>query len=142
MKLSSLPAAVDQLSVFSSEQLIYDCNSVNQTRGDLSFFDHKSLPFLPKRTFIVSGVPFNTERGDHVHKVCLQFLVCVSGRIQCDLRCRDANISIEMDTATKGILIPAGIWGAQTYLTADAVLLVFASHEYDKSDYIYGTNHG
>jgi UDP-2-acetamido-3-amino-2,3-dideoxy-glucuronate N-acetyltransferase len=35
-----------------------------------------------------------------------------------------------------GLYVPAMVWGSQYNYSSDAVLLVFASHEYDASDYI------
>ena len=50
-------------------------------RGDLSVGEfEKDVPFLPRRYFLVFGVPSAKVRGEHAHRVCRQFLVCVRGR--------------------------------------------------------------
>ena len=137
MKLSSVIRDNNEnLPLLDGVELI-DCDINREDRGNLSFFEHSALPFLPKRTFIISGVPSGTRRGEHAHKECLQFMVCISGLIHCEVKSGDSIIEFEMDTPQRGILIPAGVWASQTYMSQDAVLLVFASHEYDPADYIY-----
>ena len=41
-----------------------------------------------------------------------------------------------LDKNNKGLYLPAGIWASQYAYSADAVLLVFASHDYDSQDYL------
>jgi hypothetical protein len=41
-----------------------------------------------------------------------------------------------LDSPDKGIYLPPMVWGVQYKYSEDAILLVFASHHYDASDYI------
>jgi hypothetical protein len=41
-----------------------------------------------------------------------------------------------LDTPGAGVHLPAMFWGSQTYVHSESRLLVFASQEYDRSDYI------
>jgi hypothetical protein len=41
-----------------------------------------------------------------------------------------------LDSPDKGVYLPPMAWGVQYKYSVDAVLLVFASHHYDESDYI------
>lgn len=106
-------------------------------RGKLSVaeFGH-DIPFEPKRYFIVYDVPSRETRGEHAHKQCHQFLVCLQG--QC-VAVTDDGVSRQeflLDRKSKGLYMPPMIWGTQYQYSSDAILLVFASEHYDSSDYI------
>jgi len=110
---------------------------VQDMRGDLSVGEFgRSIPFQPKRYFIVFDVPSTEIRGEHAHKMCHQFLVCIKGR--CSIVVDDGTRRQELllDRPTLGVLVPAGIWATQYKYSKDAVLLVFASEYYDGTDYI------
>lgn len=56
--------------------------NVKDLRGDLTALEwDKELPFNPKRIFFVYSVPDSSVRGEHAHKLCHQFLLCVHGAI-------------------------------------------------------------
>ena len=100
----------------------------------MSFGD---FPFRPARAFYVGNVPKGTIRGNHAHKACHQLLVCLSGQILCELTKSDGSFeSIVLNSPTDALHIPPKIWGKQVYVESNSQLLVFASHEYDETDYI------
>ena len=106
-------------------------------RGALSVGDfEKDLPFLPKRFFTVFDVPSEETRGEHAHRACHQFLICVHGsvRVLADDGVRREEFTL--DAPNMGVHIPPMIWGTQYRYSRDAVLLVFASHSYEGDDYI------
>lgn len=94
------------------------------------------IPFTPKRWFLVYDVPSREVRGEHAHRVCHQFLVCVHGRVSVAVDDGKRRAEALLDDPTAGIYIPPGIWGSQFRYEEDAVLLVLASHPYDPDDYI------
>lgn len=106
-------------------------------RGSLTVgeFD-RSIPFIAKRYFMVFDVPSVETRGEHAHRECHQFLICVRG--SCALVADDGTNRQEflLDRQDIGIHLPPMVWGIQYKYSADAVLLVFASHYYDSNDYI------
>jgi UDP-2-acetamido-3-amino-2,3-dideoxy-glucuronate N-acetyltransferase len=110
---------------------------VSDIRGSLSVgeFD-RSLPFPAKRYFLVFDVPSIETRGEHAHKECHQFLICVRG--SCSVVADDGVNRQEfvLDRPNVGIHLPPMVWGIQYKYSSDAVLLVFASHYYDAADYI------
>lgn len=116
---------------------LIDIMHVSDMRGDLcaTEFD-KDLPFQPKRAFLVFNVPNAKVRGEHAHKQCQQFLLCVNGSVAVIADDGATREEYLLDKPSRGIFLPAGIWGAQYRYSADAVLLVLASHEYDADDYI------
>jgi UDP-2-acetamido-3-amino-2,3-dideoxy-glucuronate N-acetyltransferase len=110
---------------------------VADIRGSLSVGEfERSVPFVPKRYFLVFGVPSVETRGEHAHRECHQFLVCVRGSVSVvadDGRRREEYL---LDRPELGLHLPPMVWGIQYRYSADAVLLVFASHYYDPADYI------
>ncbi len=100
-----------------------------------------AIPFSPKRWFLVYGVPSREIRGEHAHRECHQFLVCVHGSLHVAVDDGNNRAEVILDDPTIGIYIPPGVWGSQFRYDEDAVLLVLASHPYDSDDYIrdYGS---
>lgn len=116
---------------------LHELPYIEDMRGSLSVgeFD-RSIPFLPKRYFLVFDVPSREIRGEHAHRSCHQFLVCVKGScmvVADDGKCRREFL---LDRPNLGIYLPPMVWGTQYKYTGDAVLLVFASDYYDPDDYI------
>lgn len=114
---------------------------IGDMRGELTVGEfRKHMPFTPERYFIVFNVPSQEVRGEHAHRVCHQFLVCVRG--SCSVMADDGKnrIEVALDAPNKGIYLPPMVWGVQYKYSADAALLVFASHPYDAEDYIRNYN--
>ena len=106
-------------------------------RGSLTVgeFD-RSIPFAVKRYFMVFDVPSKETRGEHAHRTCHQFLICVRG--SCAVVADDGTHRQEflLDRPDLGVHLPPMVWGIQYKYSADAILLVYASHYYDNDDYI------
>ena len=106
-------------------------------RGSLSVgeFD-RDLPFTPARYFLVFGVPSRETRGEHAHRECHQFLVCVHGSVRVLADDGRQRREFTLDSPDAGLHLPPMTWGTQYRYSPDAVLLVLASHAYDAGDYI------
>ena len=106
-------------------------------RGNLTVgeFD-RQVPFKPLRYFIVFGVPNREIRGEHAHRECHQFLICLRG--SCAVVADDGQHKVEvgLDSPDRGLYLPPMTWGIQYKYSSDAMLMVFASHYYDSADYI------
>jgi len=116
---------------------IHKLKKVIDIRGSLSVAEFgDEIPFDAKRYFIVFDVPSVETRGEHAHRECHQFLVCVKG--SCAVVADDGNNRTEvfLDQPDVGVYLPPMTWGIQYKYSPDAVLLVFASHKYDAADYI------
>jgi dTDP-4-dehydrorhamnose 3,5-epimerase-like enzyme len=112
-------------------------NTYNDARGKLRAGEFPGeLPFEPKRFFLVSEVPSDIVRGQHAHIECEQFLIAVRGSV----RVRTTSMGIVREHWLKdpsvGLFLPRMVWGEQDCYSADCVLLVLASQEYDSSDYL------
>lgn len=104
--------------------------------GELCVYEgESSVPFAIKRVFTVAA-PLNSDRGQHAHKECIQLLVCLSGKVL--VTCDDGIKKTEhyLEDMNSGLLIPAGIWAEQKYLTENTLMMVFCSLPYAESDYL------
>ncbi|MDI5920998.1 WxcM-like domain-containing protein [Halomonas sp. LR5S13] len=116
---------------------LYHLNRVTDIRGSLTVGEfERTIPFSAKRYFMVFDVPSIETRGEHAHRQCHQFLICVRGN--CSVVADDGNNRQEfvLDRPDIGIHLPPMIWGIQYKYSPDALLLVFASEYYDAEDYI------
>jgi len=106
-------------------------------RGSLSVGEvGAQLPFTPQRFFLVYDVPSREVRGEHAHKACHQFLVCVKGSLSVVVDDGEHRDEVLLDSPQQGLHIPPMVWGIQYRFSADAVLQVLASDPYDAHDYI------
>jgi UDP-2-acetamido-3-amino-2,3-dideoxy-glucuronate N-acetyltransferase len=116
---------------------VHRLKSVTDIRGDLSVGEfERDIPFAVKRYFLVYNVPSTKTRGEHAHKTCHQFLICVKGSCAVVVDDGTSRREISLDSPELGIHLPPMTWGIQYKYSSDAVLLVFASELYDAADYI------
>lgn len=116
---------------------LHELPLIEDMRGNLSVGEfERSIPFQAKRYFLVFDVPSREIRGEHAHRTCHQFLICIKG--SCTVVADDGTQRREylLDRPNLGIYLPAMVWGIQYKYSPDAVLLVFASEYYAADDYI------
>ncbi|MEJ0059843.1 MAG: FdtA/QdtA family cupin domain-containing protein [Terricaulis sp.] len=105
-------------------------------RGALIAAEFDALPFSPRRVFVVKDAPLGAVRGGHAHKSNCQALVCLAGVVRVELRHEGRTAFVDLNAAHEALVIPAGVWSSQTYLTDDAMLMVLASEPYDAESFI------
>ena len=106
-------------------------------RGQLTvaeFSDH--LPFVPQRCFFVHKVPSREVRGEHAHRRCAQFLLCVHGSLSVVVDDGIGRDEYRLESPAVGLYLPPMVWGTQYRYSEDAVLMVLASLPYDPDDYV------
>ena len=131
----AIPAAVGKSRV--KGVFVQALTDVADLRGNLVAGEiGEFLPFEVKRFFVVHGVSSRQIRGQHAHRKCHQFLVCVRG--SCRVIADDGKHRQEflLDTPARGVYLPPKTWGVQYDYSNDASLLVLASHAYDPADYV------
>lgn len=121
----------------SAAEGITHLRTVSDIRGALLPIDLPGdLPFTPQRVFFVHGVPSKEVRGEHAHRQCEQFLVCLTGSVSCIVDDGTTRNEYVLDNPSMGLHMPAMTWGTQYDYSPDAVLAVFASRPYEDADYI------
>ena len=128
-------AAVVQTSVRGVS--VHRLPLIEDLRGRLTageFVDQ--VPFSPLRYFLVFDVPGKEVRGEHAHRKCHQFLVCLRGSVSVVADDGTASEEFELNEPNLGLYLRPMVWAIQYRYSADALLLVFASEHYDAADYI------
>lgn len=130
----SVPA-ISRLGV--GDVTLHRLKTVCDPRGDLTVGEFPSdIPFEPKRYFLVFNVPSEKTRGEHAHRQCHQFLICVRGSCAVVVDDGSARCEVQLNSPDMGLYLPPLTWGIQYKYSSDAVLLVFTSDYYDANDYI------
>jgi len=90
-------------------------------------------PIARMFTVTASG---RAERGKHAHKLCRQFMFCVTGAV--DVTCDDgsARKTFALDRGSLGLLVPPMIWCSEVYRAPKSVLAVLCDRPYEAEDYI------
>jgi UDP-2-acetamido-3-amino-2,3-dideoxy-glucuronate N-acetyltransferase len=119
--------------------MIVHLKNIDDERGSLLPIEFNTLPFEPKRLFIVNNVPLNEVRGGHSHYTTKQFIVCTKGIVKVLL---DDGLfkNIYWLQPNQSILINEMVWDEQQFLTEDAEIIVLCSTNYDVTDYIMDYN--
>jgi UDP-2-acetamido-3-amino-2,3-dideoxy-glucuronate N-acetyltransferase len=127
--------AVDALGVGGAA--LHRLPLVQDLRGDLSVGEfERDVPFEVARYFLVFNVPSSHVRGEHAHRACHQFLVCVKGSCSVVVDDGAARAEVVLDQPNLGLHVPPLVWATQYKYSPDAVLLVLASLPYDPDDYV------
>ena len=114
---------------------IIDLNTHSDDRGRLTVVE-KELGFPIARVFYIHNAV--GVRGGHGHFKTLMGLIAVSGSCRILVRrvgCEE--LSYELHRPDQVLLLETGEWHEMFDFSPDAILLVLASREYDKSDYFY-----
>jgi UDP-2-acetamido-3-amino-2,3-dideoxy-glucuronate N-acetyltransferase len=116
---------------------LHSFSLVKDLRGNLTVGEfEREIPFIPRRYFLVFDVPSEKTRGQHAHKKCHQFLICIKGKCAVVADNGSKRQEFQLDSSAVGIYLPPMTWGTQYKYSDDAILLVFASDYYCSEDYI------
>jgi len=93
------------------------------------------VPFRIERLFILTA-PVGSKRGRHAHRLCSQFMICVSGKV--DVVCEDGDKqqTFVLNRRDRGLLVPPGLWNTVEFLEGCSVLVVLCDRLYEAGDYI------
>jgi hypothetical protein len=93
-----------------------------------------ALPFVIRRIFWITDADGKT-RGGHRHHVTRQALVAVAGSIDIYLDDGRQQVTVRLSDPTRCLIVEPDDWHTMRF-GSGAVLLVMASHLYDRADYI------
>ena len=105
-------------------------------RGNLGVFEFKELPFKPARFFWIFGTPLGTGRAGHAHKECSQFIFSQQGVIGISILAPSGETTKSSLNPGDSIHLPPLHWLDIVSFSNESVLGVFASHSYDRGEYI------
>lgn len=120
-----------------SNVALHEFRHVTDLRGDLTVTElEKELPFPVRRIFFVYNVPNERVRGEHVHRELHEFVICLKGSVAVVVDDGNYRDEYVLDQPWLGLYLAPMVWRSLYKFTKDAVLAVYASHEYDPGDYI------
>jgi dTDP-4-dehydrorhamnose 3,5-epimerase-like enzyme len=93
------------------------------------------VPFRIERMFALTA-PAGAERGRHAHRLCSQFMICVSGAV--DVVCEDGSSknTFALSRLNQALLLPRGLWNTVEFRQNESVLIVLCDRVYEADDYI------
>ena len=126
-------------SAIDYAKYIFDIETHGNADGSLSVLnlDGLDFPFIPRRVFYIYGVPEGVTRGKHAHKICQQFFVQLSGQCKLKFVNKYGVGETTLNSPAEGFLAEPLTWCEISDFSADSVVMVFASHQYDPDDYIH-----
>lgn len=135
--IASFPAAPAVVGLGVGGVTLHRHKMVGDPRGDLVYGEFPTdVPFEVRRYFLVFNVPSEKTRGEHAHRRCKQYLICVKGSCALVVDDGKARCEVVLDSPDQGVYLPPMTWGIQYKYSPDAVLLVLTSEYYEASDYI------
>ena len=112
---------------------LLDLPTFTDARGALTVMEG-SLPFTVVRSYWIYGADGQT-RGGHRHTYTRQALVAVSGSVSIYMNDGITADTVDLDHPSKCLLVEPKHWHTMTF-GPGSVLLVMASHPYDRNEYI------
>lgn len=113
---------------------IIDIPTFTDYRGKLSVID-KLFPFKIKRIFYIYEAN-NNVRGEHRHKKTKQALIAVNGQCNVYVNNGKKEQNFILHSPDQCLILEPEDWHSMEF-KKKTVLLVLASHHYNKKDYIY-----
>jgi dTDP-4-dehydrorhamnose 3,5-epimerase-like enzyme len=94
-------------------------------------------PIKIKRIFFSSGKK-NYFRGDHAHKKCSQFLICLNGNIKVETIYKEKKQMFKLSSKkNRALLLPPMVWNRIFFTKKNSLLGVICDFKYDnKNEYI------
>ena len=115
--------------------MLHELPSFPDTNGLLVVTAESPRPFPVQRVFTVHS-DSGEVRGQHAHRECSQFLVCLSGSFRIMLHNGTETWEVSLDRPSIGLLIPPFIWASELSEADGSVLLVLCDREFDEAEYI------
>ncbi len=114
---------------------IINLTTHSDKRGNLTVIE-KQIPFQIKRIFYIYGVD-DSVRGGHRHHTTVQAAICIHGSCIVSNNDGEKKVDFVLDHPSKCLILETKDWHTMHHFTPDAVLLVFASTQFDPNDYIF-----
>lgn len=80
--------------------------------------------------------PLGSRRGDHAHRRCTQFIVCVHGAV--DVVCDDGvdKRTFVLDRSNSALLVPPTLWNTVIFKLDQSVVVVLCDRPFEEPDYL------
>jgi len=81
------------------------CPQFRDERGVLNVAEHNDLPFVPQRTFWITSVPLEAQRGGHAHRTTHELLGALHGSCKLELQIPSQKIVVTLDSCGRVFMI-------------------------------------
>ena len=108
--------------------------TISDERGCLTILE-REIEFPIKRIFWIYGAD-GEKRGGHRHKVTKQALIAINGEVSINIRKNNDEINLRLNQPSKCLILEPEDWHTMEFQKG-SILLVAASHFFNKNDYIY-----
>jgi UDP-2-acetamido-3-amino-2,3-dideoxy-glucuronate N-acetyltransferase len=95
------------------------------------------LPFVPQRMSVVTDVPGEAVRAALAHRESSRLLVCLRGSVRCLVDDGREREEFVLDSPELALHVPPMVWTVQHRFSAEATLLVLASHPHSAEDELH-----
>mgnify|MGYP001300963350 FL=1 len=116
------------------KRVILDLPTFKDDRGILTVLEDL-LPFDIKRSYWIYSAD-GKKRGGHRHKKTRQALISLLGEVTLDINNGKVRESFCLNNPSTCIIIEPEDWHTMSF-SENSILIVFASHKYNKDDYVY-----
>jgi UDP-2-acetamido-3-amino-2,3-dideoxy-glucuronate N-acetyltransferase len=95
----------------------------------------QQVPFQIQRMFTIVA-PAGAKRGQHAHRLCSQFMVCVRGAVA--VVCDDGadRKTFSLDSGETALFVPPQLWVEIDFKQDLSILIVLCDRVYEEGDYI------
>jgi dTDP-4-dehydrorhamnose 3,5-epimerase-like enzyme len=95
----------------------------------------EQVPFQIQRMFTIVAAA-GAKRGQHAHRLCSQFMVCVSGSVS--VVCDDGGDrkTFSLDSGELALLVPPELWIEIEMRQDQSILVVLCDRVFEEHDYI------
>lgn len=114
---------------------LVDLTTFTDKRGNLTVIE-KILPFQIKRVFYIYGVD-DSVRGGHRHHKTIQAALCIKGECRISNNNGNSMQIFHLNKPSKCLILEPQDWHQMYDFSNDAILMVLASENFDKDDYIF-----
>jgi dTDP-4-dehydrorhamnose 3,5-epimerase-like enzyme len=93
------------------------------------------VPFVMARVFTLTA-PRGARRGEHAHRRCTQFMLCVHGSV--DVLCDDSRDKevFALDRNNLALCVPPTIWNTLVFKEEGSVVMVLCDRLFEEADYL------
>ena len=115
---------------------LIDIKTFSDERGSLSVIEDE-VGFAIKRMYYIYDVPKNKVRGQHGHLENQQAMIALNGSCRVEVVSKNGTEVFCLERPDQCLLVDVGCWKKMYDFSVGSVLLVLASHKFDKNDYFY-----
>lgn len=120
------------------EAKIINLPKIQDPRGNLSFVENESqIPFDIHRCYWIYDVPGGETRGGHAFREQHEVIIVMSGSVDIVVDDGVNHKTVSLNRSYFGLYLPNGLWRRMVNFSTNSFVLVLASTDFDRNDYIY-----